>query len=191
MKKILLSVSLLAMIAAGFIGCSQQKQWNNEQREAMRQALRDYRQMVYLDDLTDAEFTMFSDGVAASLEGAYPVYTTFVAMPGMNDTVDMVVVTTIVDELNADAHNMRHIYPYSYLVAEGVLPAGLDHDQQRAFYNCLAGKVNMTYATMSQFFNAIMADTTNNSQIKALESQCASDLFNWTFTEVEVIEQVQ
>lgn len=190
MKKILLSVSLLAMIAAGFIGCSQQKQWNHEQREAMRQALRDYRQMVYLDDLTDAEFTMFTDGVAASLEGSYPVYTTFVAMPGMNDTVDMVVVTTIVDELNADAHNMRHIYPYSYLVAEGVLPAGLDHDQQRAFYNCFAGKVNMTYATMLQFFNAIMADTTNNSQIKALESQCASDLFNWTFTEVEVIEQM-
>lgn len=191
MKKILLSMSLLAVVAAGFIGCSQQKQWNHEQREAMRQALRDYRQMVYLDDLTDAEFTIFSDGVAASLEGAYPVYTTFVAMPGLNDTVDMEVVTAIVDELNADAHNMRHIFPYSYLVAEGVLPAGLDHDQQRAFYNCLAGKVNMTYATMSQFFNAILADTTDNSQIKAIESQCASDLFNWTFTEVEVIEQVK
>lgn len=191
MKKILLSVSLLAVVAAGFIGCSQQAKWNHEQREAMRQALRDYRQMVYLDDLTDAEFTMFSDGVATTLEGAYPVYTTFVAMPGLTDTVDMVVVTSIVDELNADAHNMRHIYPYSYLVAEGVLPAGLDHDQQRAFYNCFAGKVNMTYATMSQFFNAILADTTDNSQIKAIESQCASDLFNWTFTEVEVIEQVK
>jgi len=78
-------------------------------------------------------------------------------MQGVDDTVDMVVVSTIVDELNADARNMRHIYPYNYLVAQGVLPAGLDHEQQKAFYNCFAAKVNATYATMDQFFNAILA----------------------------------
>ena len=54
MKKILLCVPLLAIFAAGFFGCSQQRQWNHEQRKAMREALRSYRQMVYLDDLTDA-----------------------------------------------------------------------------------------------------------------------------------------
>lgn len=75
----------------------------------MREALRSYRQMVYLDDLSDDEFVLFTDEVAGDLEGAYPVYTTFVEMPGVTDTVDMIVVTTIVDELNADAHNMRHI----------------------------------------------------------------------------------
>ena len=160
MKKILLCVSLLSMFAAGFVGCSQKREWNHEQRKAMREALRSYRQMVYLDDLTDAEFVLFTDQVAGELEGTYPVYATFVEMPGVTDTVDMVVVTTIVDELNADARNMRHIFPYNYLVAQGVLPAGLDHDQQKAFYNCFAGKVNDTYDTMSQFFNAILADTT-------------------------------
>ena len=46
MKKILLSVSLLALTALGFIGCSQQKQWNREQRQALRQMLKDYREMV-------------------------------------------------------------------------------------------------------------------------------------------------
>ena len=158
MKKILLCVSLLSMFAAGFVGCSQKREWNHEQRKAMREALRSYRQMVYLDDLTDAEFVLFTDQVAGELEGTYPVYATFVEMPGVTDTVDMVVVTTIVDELNADARNMRHIFPYNYLVAQGVLPAGLDHDQQKAFYNCFAGKVNDTYDTMSQFFNAILAD---------------------------------
>ena len=56
MKKILLCVSLLSMFAAGFVGCSQKREWNHEQRKAMREALRSYRQMVYLDDLTDAEF---------------------------------------------------------------------------------------------------------------------------------------
>ena len=68
MKKILLCVPLLAIFAAGFFGCSQQRQWNHEQRKAMREALRSYRQMVYLDDLNDAEFVLFSDEVAGQLE---------------------------------------------------------------------------------------------------------------------------
>ena len=76
----------------------------------------------------------------------------------------------------------------NYLVAQGVLPAGLDHEQQKAFYNCFAAKVNATYATMDQFFNAILADTSDMSQIRRLESQCANDLFSWVVTEVDVIE---
>ena len=133
---------------------------------------------------------LFSDEVAGQLENSYPVYMEFVQMQGVDDTVDMVVVSTIVDELNADARNMRHIYPYNYLVAQGVLPAGLDHEQQKAFYNCFAAKVNATYATMDQFFNAILADTSDMSQIRRLESQCANDLFSWVVTEVDVIETV-
>jgi hypothetical protein len=188
MKKILLCVPLLAIFAAGFFGCSQQRQWNHEQRKAMREALRSYRQMVYLDDLNDAEFVLFSDEVAGQLENSYPVYMEFVQMQGVDDTVDMVVVSTIVDELNADARNMRHIYPYNYLVAQGVLPAGLDHEQQKAFYNCFAAKVNATYATMDQFFNAILADTSDYSQLAQFQQQCANDLFDWV---VEVDEQVE
>ena len=190
MKKILLSVSLLAIFVAGLTGCSQRRQWNHEQRKAMRESLRDYRQMVYLNDLNDAEFIQFSDDVATTLENNYPVYVTFLQMDGVSDTVDMVVVTTIVDELNADARNMRHIYPYNYLVAQGVLPAGLDHQQQHAFYKCFASKVNSTYNTMGAFFNAVLADTTDKSQMRRLEGQCANDLFDWTVTEVEVIESV-
>ena len=170
MKKILLCVPLLAIFAAGFFGCSQQRQWNHEQRKAMREALRSYRQMVYLDDLNDAEFVLFTDEVAGQLENSYPVYVEFVQMQGVDDTVDMVVVSTIVDELNADARNMRHIYPYNYLVAQGVLPAGLDHEPQKAFYSCF--------------------DTSDMSQIRRLESQCANDLFSWVVTEVDVIETV-
>ncbi len=169
-------------------GCSQQRQWNHEQRRAMREALKEYRQMAYLDNLTDTEFMTFTEGVAADLEGEYPVYTTFIEMDGMDDTVDMVVVTAIVDELNADPRNMRHIFPYNYLVAQGTLPAGLDYDQQRQFYSCLAGKVNAQYSTMTQFFNAVLADTTDNSRLQQLQNQCASDLFGWTLAEVDIVE---
>ena len=190
MKKLLLCLPLLALFAAAFPGCSKQHQWNHDQRKAMREALRDYRKMVYLDDLTDAEFVLFTDQVAGTLENAYPVYVEFIQMEGVDDTVDMVVVTEIVDELNADARNMRHIFPYNLLVAQGVLPAGLDHEQQRAFYNCFAQQVNDTYQTMGQFFNAILADTTDMSQLAQLQSQCANDLFQWVVTEVDITETV-
>lgn len=190
MKKILLCVPLLALFAAGFMGCSQRNEWNHEQRKAMRESLRNYRQMVYLDDLTDAEFVTFTDDVAGQLETSYPVYVDFIQMQGVDDTVDMVVVSTIVDELDADARNMRHIFPYSYLVAQGVLPAGLDHDQQKSFYSCFADKVDNAYATTEQFFNAILSDTSDLSQIRQMQSQCANDLFSWVVTEVDVIETV-
>lgn len=188
MKKLLLSLPLLGLFAIGFGSCSQQREWNHEQRKAMREALKDYRQMVYLNDLTDPEFIVFTDSVTGDLEAAYPVYTEFIEMQGVDDTIDMVVVTTIVEQLNADAHNMRHIFPYEMLVSQGVLPAGLDHGQQRAFYKCLAGKVNATYWSVDQFFRAIWADTTDLSQIRQLECQCANDLFDWTVTEVEMVE---
>ena len=147
MKKILLYLPVMLILAAGF-GCSEQRKWNREQRKEMREMLRDYRQMAYLNDLTDAEFILFSDDVATALEGDYPVYATFVTMPGVEDTVQLVIVETVVEELQADARNMRHIFPYEQLVARKMLPAGLDHDQLHAFYNCLAGKVNSTFVTL-------------------------------------------
>lgn len=171
-------VALLGLIVA--TSCTQQAKWNRAQRQAMREALRDYRQAVYLNDLTDAEFMLFSDDVTLALEEDYPVYTTFVQMPGMNDTVQVYVVTTIVEELNADARNMRHIFPYPWLVGNNILPSGLDRSQQHAFYNCLAGKVDNRYPTMTQFVNALMADTTDMSQLARMQRQCANDLFDWT-----------
>jgi len=187
MKKILLYLTAMLILASGF-GCSQQRKWDREQRKEMRETLRDYRRMAYLDDLTDSEFILFSDDVATTLEENYPVYATFVAMPGMKDTVQLVIVETVVDELRTDARNMRHIFPYDKLVARQMLPAGLDHDQLRAFYNCLAGKVNTTFGTLDQFVNAVMADTVASSTMRRLEGECANDLFDWEITEVEVIE---
>ena len=60
MKKILLYLSLLAF-AATALGCSPQAKWNREQKKAMHDALQAYRQMAYLQDLTDPEFVVFSD----------------------------------------------------------------------------------------------------------------------------------
>ena len=155
----------------------------------MRDLLHDYRQMVYLNDLTDAEYMLFADNVASAVEADYPVYTTFVEMPGANDTVQMYIVTTIVEELNTDARNMRHIFPYPYLVENNVLPAGLSRAQQNAFYNCLSQKVNNAFPNLTDFVGAVIAsDTLANSQISQMQNGCANDLFNWTVEVVEVTD---
>lgn len=190
MKKILLTVSVAALSILSIVGCSQQAKWNRQERQAMRNLLRDYRDMVYLNDLTDAEYMLFSDNVAANIEEDYPVYTTFIQMPGVNDTVQVYVVTTIVEELDTDARNMRHIYPYQYLVSANILPSGLDRSQQNAFYNCLSQKVNNTYPTVNSFVNAVMNDTTATSQMYRLQQQCAADLFDWTTVEVIEVTEV-
>ena len=186
MKKILLSLTLI-MATVAIVGCSQKAKWNHDQRKAMRENLRQYRDMIYLQDLTDPEFLIFTDSVTGDIEAVYPVYTSFIEMDGVQDTIDMFVMTAIIDELDADAHNMRHIYPYRYLVSEGILPDRLTHEQQRDFYRCLAQKVNNTFLTVEQFLMAIVADTTSTSTIKKLQGECANELFNWVI-EVEEVE---
>ena len=185
MKKILLSIAVVAAVVGGIFACGEQAKWNREERQAMRNILRDYRKMVYLNNLTEAEYMLFTDSVLASIEEEYPVYTTFVEMPGLNDTVQVYVVTTIVEQLNADASNMRHLYPYRDLVAANILPDGLSRAQQNAFYQCFANSVDDTYAAPAQLVNAILADTVQTSQIARIQSNCANDLFGWV---VEIIE---
>ena len=185
MKKILLSIAVVAAVVGGIFACGEQAKWNREERQAMRNILRDYRKMVYLNNLTEAEYMLFTDSVLASIEEEYPVYTTFVEMPGLNDTVQVYVVTTIVEQLNADASNMRHLYPYRDLVAANILPDGLSRAQQNAFYQCFANSVDNTYANAGQLVNAILADTVQTSQIAQMQANCASELFGWT---IEMIE---
>lgn len=188
MRKFLLSLSTVVVVLGGFFGCSQQKQWNREQRQALRQMLREYRDIAYLENLTEAEYMLFADEVAAAIEQSYPVYTTFIEMPAVNDTVQVYVVTTIVDQLNADVRNMRHLFPYNSLVQANVLPSGLDRVQQNAFYKCLAQKVNYTYPDVESFVNAMLSDTTSMSTINQLQQQCAADLFGWEIDIIEIAE---
>ena len=187
MKRFLLSLVLLTVMVA-VAGCkTKTREWNDRERRAVREEVRAYRDMAYLNNLAELEFEEFADDVVGYIEVDYPVYTTFVELPSKGDTVEVYVVSTIVKKLNADAHNMRNIFPYPWLVSEGILPANLDHQAQRAFYECFARKVNNTYPSTTAFVNAVMADTTSTSQIAQMQSQCAADLFDWTVEVDEVI----
>lgn len=187
MKKILLCLPAVLILAAGF-GCSEQRKWNREQRKEMREPLRDCRRPAFLDDLTDAKFILFSDNVATALEGDYPVYATFVTTPGVKDTVQLAIVETVVEKLQTDARNMCHIFPYERLVAKKILPVELDRNRLLVFDNYLSIHENYTFATLNQFVNSVMADTVDTSAMCRPEGQCASAPFGWEITEVEVVE---
>lgn len=183
-KKLLLIISLAAL----FCSCSKQREWNREQRQQMRQDLRTYRDMVYLTDLNDVEWELFADDVAVALENDYPVYATFIEMPSVEDTVTMVVVETVVTQLDADAHNMRHLFPYRQLVAEGILPDGMSHQQIKSYYTCLAKKVDNYYNSMEQFFGTILMGNLDTTRIGTFQRQCAADFESVVVTEIDVIE---
>lgn len=169
------------------VGCSNHRGWTEKQREEMRRDVRAYRELPYINNLEEIEFEIFSNDVTEAIEIDYPVYTTFVELPGRGDTVEVYVVQTIVSELQADAHNMRKIYPYRELVKEGILPKDLDRQSQRAFYECFARRVDNTFPSVASFFDAVLADTTSNSVIENMQRQCASDLFDWVVEVDEVV----
>lgn len=145
MKRFLLPALALLLVAS----CNTPREWHEQQRAEFLTSLDDYRQMIYLNEFSDPEFVIFTTDLSGEIETSYPVYTEFIAMPALSDTIDMWVVETIVDQLNADAQNMRYLYPYRTLVAQGILPMGLSHQERMSFYKCqsLVGRLNDTCHT--------------------------------------------
>ncbi len=176
MKKIYNIFAIVAIFAA-MVSCSQPTKWNDVQRAEFIEWLDDYREMIYLSDLSDSEFVVFTGDVSSELEVAYPVYTQFIIMPALTDTVDMWVVNAIVEDINADATNMRHLYPYHTLVAQGILPEGLDHAAQESFYACFAESVDNSFDSLQAFFYAVITNSIDPNEITTMQSNCANALF--------------
>lgn len=179
MKKIFYTLSLFTLAVVLFACNSTSSGWSREQRATMRRALHEYRDMVYLDELTDAEFFIFADNATDVLEEQYPNFDAVMTTPAFGENINTIVTTIIVEQLDADGSNIRHIYPYRELKKQGRIPAKLSRKEQRSFYKCLARKIDNQYDDFGAFFNAILADTTNTSQIATFEAECAKSLFNW------------
>ncbi len=178
MKKSLLFFAI-AMGVVALVGCTEKRGWSHDDRKAVRNEIDNYRDMVYLEDLEVVEFDDFSGDVIEAIEIDYPTYALYYELPGRGDTLDVYVVSTIVERLDTDPHNLRHIFPYSWLVAEGVLPAGLDKQAQRAFYDCLSQKVKRQYHTSRRFLYALMNDPNAGNAVMQMQNDCAMELFDW------------
>ena len=190
MKKSLLFIAIAAGMVT-MVGCTQNKSWGKSERDELLNELRAYRDMIYLDNLAEVEFDNFSGDVIEAVEFDYPVYTVFYELPGRGDTLDVYVVSTIVERLDDNPHNLRHIYPYSWLVAEGILPAGLDRQAERAFYDCLSHKVKRHYHSSRKFIDSLLNDPNASNIIANMQMACAAELFDWGITTIEIDETVQ
>lgn len=191
-RSVLFTLALVAIVGVGAMvmtGCKERvKGWGEKERRELRKELGHYRNMIYVDNLSEVEFDSFTGDVIEAVEVDYPVYTAFYELPARGDTLDVYVVSTIVERLDADPHNIRNIFPYSWLVAEGILPAGLDHQAQRAFYDCFAHKVKREWHTSRNFLNAIVNDPMAPMTIYNMQMACSAELFDWG---VEVDETVE
>ena len=117
---------------------------------AVREMLPEWRRMVHLSNVPH-RVCDFHDNVADLIEVEYPSYTEFVAMPMVGDSVQVVLVSAIVADIQANMRNMRHLMPYDRMVREGVLPSGLTREQQMSFYTCMASSVNKAYGSLNAF----------------------------------------
>lgn len=174
-KKIIVAlVVLLAGSCLWLSSCTRKQRWNEEQRREAREMIREWREIAYLNALSEAEFTLFAGEIADLLEAEWPNYVEFIEMPMVGDSVEMVIVTTIAGELKATPERMRYIFPYGRLVDMEILPAGLPVGQQEAFYRCFTEKVNAMYGSMQRFVWDAVYSRLDDAIILRLMRQCAS-----------------
>lgn len=162
------------LLLGGLSSCSQRQRWRAEERKATNEMLRDWRHMVYLSELSEEEFELFANRVTDVLEEKYPSYVEFVEMPMMGDSVEMVVIATIVTDIKASPEKMRYIFPYETLVRTGFLPSDMSRRHQDDFYRCFAGKVNTAYGSIQQFIWDAIYSQLDDYLIAHMMTQCAT-----------------
>ena len=111
---IVTTLFISAMLALS--SCGNKSKWTPQQREEAHKMLREWRKMVYLEDLTEEEFALFANNVTDLLEEEYPSYVEFIEMPMVGDSVEMVVIAAIVTEIKASPSRLRHIFTYKELI---------------------------------------------------------------------------
>lgn len=151
-KAVILAFTIIFISAVALLtSCGNNRGWSARERQEAHEMLREWREMVYLNDLTEEEFALFANNVTDLLQMEYPSWVEFIEMPMVGDSVEMVVITAIVTEIKASPDKLRHIFGYEELCNAGVLPVGMSHKHQQDFYKCLAEKVNNTFGSMQQF----------------------------------------
>ncbi|MBR2400304.1 MAG: hypothetical protein IKB03_00920 [Tidjanibacter sp.] len=187
LKRVLLAVSALLIATTLLLtSCSGNKKWNEEERKATREMVREWRELAYLNALSEEEFALFANRVTDVLENQYPSYVEFIEMPMVGDSVETVVIATIVTEIKASPSRLRHLFPYKELVRQEILPDGLGAISQEDFYNCLAEKVNMVYGSMQEFVWDAVYSRLDDVVIAQMLRRCAAPFWDVDLTIVEI-----
>lgn len=178
--KIICGLLAALLLIFAIVACNRHS-WSEQQRHEAREMVGEWREAIYLNDLSEAEYALFAGRVADILEMKYPSYVEFVEMPLVGDSVEMVIITAITSELKATPERLRHIFRYDDLVELGTLPTGLTRHQQNIFYRCLAEQINQNYGSMQSFVWDAIYSQLDDVLITQLLRHCA-----WPFWDVEM-----
>lgn len=184
----LVVATLILLTGLSLGSCSKRRQWKAEERKASNEMLRDWRHIAYLNALSETEFELFANRVTDALERKYPSFVEFIEMPMAGDSVEMVVIATIVSEIKASPDNMSNLFPYASLVKTEFLPAGMNSRQQSDFYRCFADKANSAFGSLQQFVWDAIYSQLDDYLIAHLIRQCATPFWDNVTTTV-IIEE--
>lgn len=187
-KAVVLSLTAIFILSILWLTSCNRGSWNERQRKATQEMLREWREVVYLGDLTEEEFALFSNNVTDLLEQRYPSYVEFIEMPMVGDSVEMVVVAAIVTDIKASPDRLRHIFRYEELVEARILPAGMSRRQQLDFYRCFAERVNMSYGSMQEFVWDALYSKLDDVLIAQMMRRCAAPFWDLEM-DVVIIEE--
>lgn len=164
-----LCISATVLLSA----CGNRGNWSQREREMAREMLQEWREWVYLNELSEEEFALFASNVTDLLEEQYPSFVEFIEMPMVGDSVEMVMIAAIVTDIKASPERLRHIFSYKELTDSQILPTGLNKSQQAAFYKCFAEKVNIVYGSMQQFVWDALNSSLDDALIAQMMRHCA------------------
>lgn len=182
----LLATAVVVLSTLTLGSCGNKHRWNEQQRREAREMIRQWREITYLNALSEAEFELFTTNVTDLLEAEWPSYVEFIEMPMVGDSVEMVVVAAIVTEIKASPERLQRIFSYPELIDSDILPEGLNKQQLHNFYKCFADKVNMTYGSMHQFVWDAIYSQLDDRLIAQMMRQCAAPFWDVSMTIVEI-----
>ena len=185
-KAVVLTITALFICSIVWLTSCNRGNWNEQQRREAREMLREWREIVYLGNLTEEEFALFAGNVTDLLEYRYPPFVEFMEMPARGDSVEMVVVAAIVTDIKASPDRLRHIFSYKELVEANILPENMTTRDQKEFYRCFAEQVNMAYGSMQQFVWDALYSRLDDEIIVQIMRGCATPYWDIKMEEVNV-----
>lgn len=155
------------------VSCGKKSAWTPKQRTQAREMIDQWREWAYVGQMSESEFADFASRTIEQLETRYPSFVEFVAMPMAGDSVEVVMVAEIVEDLRADSHNLRRLFPYRMLVEGGILPDGLSRHQQADYYACLLLHIEQQCGSLGDFVWMVVWGTEESTAIARIMADCA------------------
>ena len=88
MRKSLIFAGAAVALLTLLCGCSAERRWGDKERRALREEMRAYRDMAYLDNLAEAEFEAFTGDVVEAIEVEKNSVSVVVTMFGRETSVE-------------------------------------------------------------------------------------------------------